>query len=207
MSTTLSTTMTTTLSEEQNAVFEEAVISLSELSGNNPEITISAEEVVDLYDTQIVIEKKEKEVYNILMDLNSAKNLVAGQKRKLENSSETSIPKVRKPPISIKCCNLCNNTFHVAAPQKKCMDANCKGELVVQVKEPKVLKRAPPMCSKFCVTCDKMIENIPTACKKCTQCNSALEKVEKKKLPQVVVAMPVDPNRDHLWGTGRNPWD
>ena len=117
MSTTLSTTMTTTLSEEQNAVFEEAVIGLSELSGNNPEITISGDEVLDLYDTQIMNEEKEKEVYNILMDLNSANNLVAGQKRKLENSSDTSIPKVRKPPISIKCCTLCNNIFHVAAPQ------------------------------------------------------------------------------------------
>jgi len=138
MSTTLSTTMTTTLSEEQNAVFEEAVIGLSELSGTKPEMTISADEVLDLYNTQIVSEEKEKEVYNILMDLNSA-NLVAGQKRKLEDFSESSIPKVRKPPISIKCCNLCNNTFHVAAPQKKCMDANCKGELVIQAKEPKVL--------------------------------------------------------------------
>ena len=192
MSTTLSTTMTTTLSEEQNAVFEEAVIALSELSGTNPEITISADEVLDLYNTQIVSEEKEKEVYNILIDLNFANNLVAGQKRKLEDFSESSIPKVRKPPISIKCCNLCNNTFHVAAPQKKCMDANCKGELVVQAKEPKVLKRSPPMCSKFCVTCDKMIENIPTAFKKCTQCNSALEKVEKKKAPQVVMATLVD---------------
>ena len=192
MSTTLSTTMTTTLSEDQNAVFEEAVIGLSELSGNNPEITISGDEVLDLYDTQIMSEEKEKEVYNILMDLNSAKNLVAGQKRKLENFSETSIPKVRTPPISIKCCTLCNNTFHVAAPQKKCMDANCKGELVIQAKEPKVLKRAPPMCSKFCIACDKMIENIPTACKKCTQCNTALEKVEKKKAPQVVIAVRVN---------------
>ena len=192
MSTTLSTTMTTTLSEEQTAVFNEAVIGLAELSGNNPEITISEDEVLDLYNTQIMSEEKEKEVYNILMDLNSAKNLVAGQKRKLENSSETSIPKVRKPPISIKCCNLCNNTFHVAAPQKKCMDTNCKGELVVQAKEPKILKRAPPMCSKFCVTCDKMIDNIPTACKNCTTCNSALEKVKKKKAPQVVVAVRVD---------------
>ncbi len=192
MSTMLSTTMTTTLSEEQTAVFNEAVIGLTELSGNNSEITISEDEVLDLYDTQIMSEEKEKEVYNILMDLNSAKNLVAGQKRKLENSSETSIPKVRKPPISIKCCNLCNNTFHVAAPQKKCMDTNCKGELVVQAKEPKILKRAPPMCSKFCVTCDKMIDNIPTACKNCTTCNSALEKVKKKKAPQVVVAVRVD---------------
>tara|TARA_B100000212_G_C27332057_1_gene515105 strand:- start:191 stop:790 length:600 start_codon:yes stop_codon:yes gene_type:complete len=199
--------MTTTLSEQQNAVFEEAVIALSELSGNNPEILISGDEVLDLYNTQIMSEEKEKEVYDILMDMNSANILAAGQKRKLENFSETSIPKVRKPPISIKCCTLCNNTFHVAAPQKKCMDASCKGELVVQAKEPKVLKRAPPMCSKFCVTCDKMIENIPTACKNCTQCNTALEKVEKKKVPQVVVAMPVGTNRDPLWGTGRNPWD
>jgi hypothetical protein len=181
MSTALSTTMTTTLYEGQNAVFEEAVIALSELSGINPETTISADEVSDLCDTQFVSEEKEKKVYNILVDLNSPNNLVAGQKRKLENSSESSIPKVRKPPISIKCCNLCDNTFHVAAPQKKCMNANCKGELVVKAKEPKVLKREPPVCSKFCVTCDKMIENIPTACKKCTQCNSALEKTEKKK--------------------------
>ena len=192
MSTTLSTTMTTTLSEQQNAVFEEAVIALSELSGNNPEILISGDEVLDLYNTQIMSEEKEKEVYDILMDMNSANILAAGQKRKLENFSETSIPKVRKPPISIKCCTLCNNTFHVAAPQKKCMDASCKGELVVQSKEPKVLKRAPPMCSKFCVTCDKMIENIPTACKTCNHCKSALEKVEKKKAPQVVTAIPVD---------------
>ena len=192
MSTTLSTTMTTTLSEQQNAVFEEAVIALSELSGNNPEILISGDEVLDLYNTQIMSEEKEKEVYDILMDMNSANLLAAGQKRKLENFSETSILKVRKPPISIKCCTLCNNTFHVAAPQKKCMDASCKGELVVQAKEPKVLKRAPPMCSKFCVTCDKMIENIPTACKTCNHCKSALEKVEKKKAPQVVTAIPVD---------------
>ena len=184
--------MTTTLSEQQNAVFEEAVIALSELSGNNPEILISGDEVLDLYNTQIMSEEKEKEVYDILMDMNSANILAAGQKRKLENFSETSIPKVRKPPISIKCCTLCNNTFHVAAPQKKCMDASCKGELVVQAKEPKVLKRAPPMCSKFCVTCDKMIENIPTACKTCNHCKSALEKVEKKKAPQVVTAIPVD---------------
>jgi hypothetical protein len=190
MSTTLSTTMTTTLSEEQNAVFAEAVIGLSELSGDNPEMT-STDEVLDLYNAHIMSEEKEKEVYNILTDLNSANNLVVGQKRKLE-TSETSIPKVRKPPISIKCCTLCNNTFHVAAPQKKCMDASCKGELLIQAKEPKVLKRAPPMCSKFCVTCDKMIENIPTACKKCTECNSALEKVEKKKAPQVVMAVCVD---------------
>ena len=184
--------MTTTLSEQQNAVFEEAVIALSELSGNNPEILISGDEVLDLYNTQIMSEEKEKEVYDILMDMNSANILAAGQKRKLENFSETSILKVRKPPISIKCCTLCNNTFHVAAPQKKCMDASCKGELVVQAKEPKVLKRAPPMCSKFCVTCDKMIENIPTACKTCNHCKSALEKVEKKKAPQVVTAIPVD---------------
>ena len=196
MSTTLSTTMTTTISEEQNAIFEGAVIGLSEFSGTNPEISISADEVLDLYNTQIMNKEKEKEVYNILMDLSSTNNSVADHKRKLENSSETSIPKVRKPPISIKCCNLCNNTFHVAAPQKKCMDASCKGELVIQAKEPKVLKRAPPMCSKFCVTCDKMIENIPTACKKCIQCNSALEKVEKKRAVQVVTAMPVYPNRD-----------
>ena len=63
MSTTLSTTMTTTLSEQQNAVFEEAVIALSELSGNNPEILISGDEVLDLYNTQIMSEEKEKEVY------------------------------------------------------------------------------------------------------------------------------------------------
>jgi len=191
MSTTLSTTMTTTLSEKQNAVFEEAVIALSELSGANSEISISTNEVLDLYNTQIMSEEKEKEVYNILMDINSANILVAGQKRKLDNSSET-IHKVRKPPISIKCCTLCNNTFTVAAPQKKCMDANCKGTLVVQTKEPKVLKRAPPMCSKFCVTCDKMIENIPTACKTCNHCDSALKKVEKMKALQAVIAMPVD---------------
>tara|TARA_B100001989_G_scaffold253119_1_gene238185 strand:+ start:4531 stop:5085 length:555 start_codon:yes stop_codon:yes gene_type:complete len=184
--------MTTTLSEHQNAVFEEAVIALSELSGNDPDITISGDDVLDLFDTQIMAEENEKEIYNILMDLNSANNLVAGQKRKLENSSETSIPKVRKPPISIKCCNLCNNMFHVAAPQKKCMNTNCKGTLGIQSKEPKILKRPPPMCSKFCVTCDKMIENIPTACKKCTECNSALVKVEKKNAPKVVMAFKVD---------------
>ena len=206
MSTTLSTTMTTTLSDEQNAVFEEAVISLSELSGNNPEITISEDEVLYLYDTQILRKEKEN-FHNILMDLNYANNLVAGQKRKLENSSESSIPKVRKTPISVKCCNLCNNIFNVPSPQMKCMDANCNGKLLVQVKEPKLLKRAPPMCSKLCVTCDKIIENIPTACKTCTHCNSQLEKVQKKKAPQLVVAMPVYPNRDPLWGTGRNPWD
>ena len=131
----------------------------------------------------ILSEEKEKEACNILMNLSSEKNLVVGQKRKLEDFSETSIPKVRKPPISVTCCNLCYNTFHVAAPQKKCVDTSCKGELVVQAKEPKVLKRAPPMCSKFCVTCDKMIENIPTACKKCMWCNSALEMAEKKKAP------------------------
>jgi hypothetical protein len=39
MSTTLSTTMTTTLSEEQNPFLWEAVLSLSELSGKNTEIT------------------------------------------------------------------------------------------------------------------------------------------------------------------------
>jgi hypothetical protein len=86
------------------------------------------------------------------------------------------------------------------------MDSSCKGELVIQAKESKILKRAPPMCSKFCVTCDKIIENIPTACKKCAHCNSALEKVEKKKVPQVVTYVP-DTNRDFLWGTGRNPYD
>ena len=175
MSTTFSTTTTTTLSEEQNAVFEEAIIGLSELSGNNYEITISTEELLKLYGTQIVSEEKKK-VQNIFTN-----NLVTEKKRKLENSSETFIHKVRNPPISIKYCNLCNNTFKVAAPQKKCINTNCKGELIVQDKGPKVLKRAPPMCSKLCVTCDKIIENIPTACKKCSKCNSALEKVEKKK--------------------------
>ena len=183
--------MTATLSEHQNAVFEEALIALSELSGTPPEISISGNEVFDLYNTQIMHEEKEKEVYNILMDMNSANILVAGQKRKLEDSSEP-IRKVRKPPISFKCCTLCNNTFTVAAPQKKCMDANCKGVLVVQTKEPKALKRAPPMCSKFCATCDKMIDNIPTACKTCNHCKSALEKVEKKKALQAAIAIPVD---------------
>ena len=190
MESTPPTTMTTILSEQQNTLLEEAVISLSELSENNQEISISTEEVLDLYNTQIVNEEKEKEVYNILMDLNSANNLVAGQKRKLENSSESA--KVRKAPISIKCCNICNNTFHVAAPQKKCVSSGCNGELVIQPKEPKILKRAPPMCSKFCATCDKMIENIPTACKKCTLCDSTLEKVEKKSMSQVVVATAVN---------------
>ena len=66
MSTTLSTTMTTTLSEGQNAVFDEAVIALSQLSGINPEMRISADEVSDFCDTQIVSEEKEKKVYNIL---------------------------------------------------------------------------------------------------------------------------------------------
>tara|TARA_B100000214_G_scaffold374488_1_gene357418 strand:+ start:2662 stop:3213 length:552 start_codon:yes stop_codon:yes gene_type:complete len=183
--------MTTTLSEDQNAVFNEAAIALSELSGNHPDITLSGDEVLNLYDTQIVADKKEKELYNTLVDLNVANNLAVGNKRKFDDVTNTSIPKVRKPPISIKCCNLCNNTFHVAAPQKKCMDSKCKGELVIQAKEPKILKRAPPMCSKMCMKCDKMIENIPTACMKCTQCNSSLEKVQKKILPQVVMAVKV----------------
>jgi hypothetical protein len=36
-----------------------------------------------------------------------------------------------------------------------------------------------------------MVENIPTAIKKCTVCKSLLEKVgDKKSLPQIVVAVP-----------------
>ncbi len=182
------TTMTTTFFEEQSTLLEEAVISLSELSGNEPEICISTEEVLDLYNTQIVNEENEKEVYNILMNLNSVDNLIAGQKRKVENSP--GVTKVRKGPISTKCCTICNNIFHVAAPQKKCVSTNCKGELVIQPKEPKILKRPPPMCSKFCATCNKMSEKIPTATKKCIQCHSTLEKVESStNKSRVVVEM------------------
>ncbi len=160
--------MTTTLSEEQNAIFTEAVISLSELSGNNPEITISTEDVFDLFSplstfTHFPSEENEKKVYNNTME------------------SSTTFSKVRKAPISIKYCNICNNNFRVAAPQKKCKDVNCNGELAVQPKEPKILKRAPPMCSKFCVMCDKIVENILTAYKKCTHCDSILTKMKKKE--------------------------
>lgn len=82
---------TTTLSEEQNVVFNEAVIALSELSGSNSEITISGDEVLDFYDTRLMSKEKAKDIYNVIMDLNFANNLVAGQKRKLENSFETLI--------------------------------------------------------------------------------------------------------------------
>ena len=172
MTTTLSTTMTPTLSDEQNAIFDEAVIALSELSKNKTEITISADEVSELYEKQI-----ENEDSNIIKP-------VAGQKR--------------KAPIASKCCNLCFQTFQVAAPQKKCSDSNCKGQLVLQAKEPKILKRAPPKCSKFCVKCDQMVENIATAIKKCPTCNSALEKVEKKQPRQIVIAEAVVPNGEVL---------
>ena len=181
MTTTLSTTMTSTLTDEQNDIFDEAVIALSELSKNKTEITISADEVSELYEKQI-----ENENSNIIQP-------IAGQKR--------------KAPIASKCCNLCFQTFQVAAPQKKCSDSNCKGQLVLQAKEPKILKRAPPKCSKFCVKCDHMVENIATAIKKCPTCNSALENVEKKQSRQIVIAEAVVPNGEVLYGTGRNPWD
>ncbi len=64
---------------------------------------ISADEVSDFCDTQIVSEEKEKKVYNILVDLNSPNNLVAGQKRKLENSSESSI-EVHECELQVERC-------------------------------------------------------------------------------------------------------
>ena len=177
MTTTLFTTMTPTLSDEQNAIFDEAVIALSELSKNKTEITISADEVSELYGKQF-----ENEIIQP----------IAGKKR--------------KAPIASKCCNLCLQTFQVAAPRMKCPDSECKGQLVLQAKEPKILKRPPPKCSKFCVKCNKMVENIATAIKKCPTCNSAFEKAEKKPR-QFVITDAIVPNGEVLYGTGRNPWD
>ncbi len=185
MSSPVFTTMTTSLPEP--AVFDDAVLALSQLPKNteeNTEVVIST----DLNDE----EDDNQEIIDILNGLKSASPTLSGQKRNFDQVSKVPLPKVRKPPISVKCCNVCNNTFHVAAPQKKCMDTTCNGKLEIKAKEPKVLKRDPPKCSKFCNVCDKMMENIPTACKKCSECGNLLKKVDKKESPpQIVVVAPV----------------
>lgn len=180
MSTPVFTTMPTF---SEPAVFDEAVFALSELSKNTEEVDVST----DFHDE----EDENQEILDILNGLKSASPTLSGNKRNIDEFGEFPLRKVRKAPISVKFCNVCNGTFHVAAPQKKCMDTTCTGKLEIKAKEPKVLKRDPPKCSKFCNVCDKMVENIPTAIKKCTVCKSLLEKVgDKKSLPQIVVAVP-----------------
>lgn len=118
-------------------------------------------------------------------------NAVVGQKRKLyEVVLEPK--KIRKSPFATKICDCCEVSNYVPSAQKKCIDESCNGNLKLAEKEEKVLKRAPPICSKFCVVCDTMIEDIPTATKICQACNNPLEKLNKK--PKVIRCMLVEKN-------------
>jgi hypothetical protein len=185
MSTHVFTTMTTAISD--SAVFDEAVVALSELSKNTEE-----EREVIISTDAFSHDEENQEIIDILNRLKSSSATLSGQKRTIDQVVEAPRPKVRKPPISIKCCNVCNNTFHVSAPQKKCMDTTCNGKLEIKAKEPNVLKRNPPKCSKFCNVCDKMSENIPTACKKCSDCGNLLKKVDNKEYSsKIEVVLPV----------------
>jgi hypothetical protein len=108
---------------------------------------------------------------------NAAIGLI-GQKRKIyEIVMEPK--KARKSPFTTKICDICKAAHYVPSAQKKCVDGSCCG-ILEHVKTDKVLKRPAPMCSKFCVVCDIMIEDIPTATKKCLECNNPLEKINKK---------------------------
>tara|TARA_B100001989_G_scaffold252038_1_gene232889 strand:+ start:3307 stop:3705 length:399 start_codon:yes stop_codon:yes gene_type:complete len=118
---------------------------------------------------------------------NAAIGLV-GQKRKLyEIVMEPK--KVRKSPFATKICDTCEAVRHVPSAQKKCVNDSCRGNLEL-VKIEKVLKRPAPMCSKLCVICDTMIEDIPTATKTCPECNNPLEKINKK--PKVILCKLVE---------------
>ena len=116
-------------------------------------------------------------------------NAVTGQKRKLyEVVIEPK--KVRKSPFATKICDRCKVSHYVPSAQKMCIVESCNCNLKLVEKEDKVLKRAPPLCSKFCVVCDTMIEDIPTATKLCQECNNPLEKLNKK--PKVIRCMLVE---------------
>ena len=127
-------------------------LSVDETTTNLPELyeETSNEEfdILSLLKNNEEVDEK-KEVCNILMEFGSTE--APGQKHKLDDIAQVQQikKKARKTPISCKCCNLCNNTFQVAAPQKKCIAEYCKGILEIVAKEPKLLKRAPPMCSKL----------------------------------------------------------
>lgn len=110
-------------------------------------------------------------------------NAEIGQKRKLYEVVLEH--KTRKSPFATKVCNICNDTHHVPSAQKSCTNEFCNGVLEL-VKQEKVLKRPPPMCSKFCVVCDIMIEDIPTATKTCPDCNNPLEKINKNTKPKII---------------------
>lgn len=83
----------------------------------------------------------------------------------------------RKPPVAMKTCNTCMETFKVAAPTKKCNHNNCNGKLNLIQKKIKELKRPAPKCNKFCSSCNITFENVPTAFRKCQKCSNLLERV------------------------------
>ena len=114
------------------------------------------------------------------VEMNKINN--AGQKRKLyEIVMEPK--KIRKSPFATKICDMCEVAHYVPSAQKKCINESCCGTLEL-VKNEKVPKRPAPMCSKLCVVCDTMIEEIPTATKTCPECKNPLEKINKN--PKVI---------------------
>tara|TARA_A100001015_G_C15001952_1_gene718882 strand:+ start:722 stop:1102 length:381 start_codon:yes stop_codon:yes gene_type:complete len=83
--------------------------------------------------------------------------------------------KKRKPPKTLKICNICECVAeNVFAASKKCPNSSCKGTLVINMNKEKKLKRNPPLTKKECSKCCKVWENVPTATKKCLRCSSYL---------------------------------
>ena len=159
-------TMLETLSSDQINIFEEAVTFLKDEVVNDQEI-MDAAEVLNVFRQY----ENESYIRTVSEDLKNVETQVSGFKRKIEEGTK------KKAPIASKCCNVCNTTFQVPAPKKKCNTLDCIGILQLVAKQEKVLKRLPPLCSKFCKSCDKSVENVPTATKRCKMCGETFEKV------------------------------
>lgn len=159
-------TMPETLSSDQIKIFDEAVTSLKNEVVNDQEI-MDAAEVLNIF------RQYENEFYirAVSEDLKNVETQVSGFKRKIEEGTK------KKAPIASKWCNVCNTTFQVPAPKKKCNTRDCIGILELVAKQEKVLKRLPPLCSKFCKCCNTSVENVPTATKKCKTCGETFSKV------------------------------
>ena len=125
--------------------------------------------VVEFQTTQ-----EDKDVCDMLLGMSSGKYekyepcIIVANADKL--SVTGSIKKVRKAPMAFKICPLCDEECLVHSRTLTCTRSGCQGRLVLKYKEPKILKRAAPLCKKWCNQCNDYIHDCNVASQTCKVC-------------------------------------
>lgn len=127
------------------------------------------EKVVEFQTTQ-----EDKNACDMLLGMSSGKYetykpcVIVAEADKL--SVTGSIKKVRKAPMAFKICSACDEECFVHSRTLTCTKTGCQGTLVLKKKEPKVLKRAAPLCKKWCNQCKDYIHDCNVASQTCKVC-------------------------------------